>query len=179
MELSRTTTLTLLACNSDDYVGIALVEGQAFRLGALVGAAQHQLVVGRAGEGCGGHGNRHHRGEQVHQLGAHHLRAQHEPEEDEGELAALGQGHGGGERGAVGVPEEAARGIHGECLQDHQARHQRGDRDRVRRDQPQVQACAHGDEEQAEQQPAERLDVGLQLPAEFAFGEHHPGQEGA
>ena len=46
-------------------------------------------------------------------------------------------------------------------------------------DQPEVDLRADRDEEQAEQQPLERLDVGLELVAVLAVGEHHAGEERA
>ena len=44
---------------------------------------------------------------------------------------------------------------------------------------PDVRGHAHRDEEQAEQQALEGLEVGLQLVAELAVGEQHAGEEGA
>ena len=43
----------------------------------------------------------------------------------------------------------------------------------------QVERHADGDEEQAEQQPLERLDVRLQFMPVLAVGEQHAGEEGA
>jgi hypothetical protein len=40
-----------------------------------------------------------------------------------------------------------------------------------------VDAHAHGDEEQAQQQALEGLDVGFQLAPVLAFGQQHAGQE--
>ena len=42
-----------------------------------------------------------------------------------------------------------------------------------------VDRHADAHEEQAEQDAAERLDVGLELMAEVRFGEEHAGEEGA
>ena len=50
---------------------------------------------------------------------------------------------------------------------------------RARADQAEVDLRADRDEEQAEQQALERLDVGLELVAVLAVGEHHAGEERA
>ncbi len=42
-----------------------------------------------------------------------------------------------------------------------------------------IDAGPHGDEEQAEQQALEGLDVGLELVSELAVGQYHAGQKGA
>ena len=59
------------------------------------------------------------------------------------------------------------------------ADHQPRDQERLRQDQGEVDRRADGEEEEAEQQPLERLDVALQFVAVLAVGEHHAGQEGA
>jgi hypothetical protein len=48
----------------------------------------------------------------------------------------------------------------------------------VRDQHAEVDAHAHGDEKQPEQQALERLDVGLQLAPVLAVGQQHTGQEG-
>ena len=77
---------------------------------------------------------------------------------------------------------------------DEQARGERGDRralsntmrDQQREDQPElapqrveVEQHAHGDEEQAEQDVAERPDDAFHLVAVFGLGQHHAREEGA
>ena len=120
-----------------------------------------------------------HRGQQVGEVRAHHMCPQDEAQQDEGELPALGQAHGGGERDAVGMPEKPSGDVHGQRLQDHQPQHQPRDGEGVRGHQGQIQPRPDGDEEETQEQAAERLDVGLELAAELAFRQHHACQEGA
>ena len=54
-----------------------------------------------------------------------------------------------------------------------------GDDQRLLEQQAEVGRHADRDEEQAEQQALERLDVGLELVAVLAVGEQHAGEEGA
>ena len=99
--------------------------------------------------------------------------------EDEGELAALRHQHRPFQRLAVvgaGDPRDAVDDQH---LQDHVGRHADRDELPVGGDHPKIERHADAEEEEAEQQPAERLDVGLELVTEGTFGEEDAGEEGA
>jgi len=64
-------------------------------------------------------------------------------------------------------------------LHRHEAQHDRGDRTRLAEHARQVDAHAHGHEEQAQQQALEGLDLGLEFVPEFRVGQQHAGQERA
>ena len=64
--------------------------------------------------------------------------------------------------------------LHGDDAED-----QRGDQAGLLAEQGKVDAGADRDEEQADQQALERLDVAFELVPVFAVGEHDAGQEGA
>ena len=64
-------------------------------------------------------------------------------------------------------------------LSDSEAEHQRHDQQRPVREQAEVDRHADRDEEQAQQQALERLDVGLQRVAILGAREQHAGQERA
>ena len=101
-------------------------------------------------------------------------------EENEGELAGLRQRHGEQRRiGAVAVAEGFCDRIEQDDFQRDDACSQPEDDMRNLAEETQVDRHSHGDEEQPQQQALERVDVELQLVAVFAFGEHHPGEEGA
>jgi hypothetical protein len=86
----------------------------------------------------------------------------------EGEAAA---GHGR----EPGHPPDAEQ--HGD-LQQHEAQGEADDEPWLLERQPQVRRHADRDEEQAEEQAFERLDVGLEFVPEFAVGEQYSGEEG-
>jgi hypothetical protein len=73
-------------------------------------------------------------------------------------------------------PREAIE--HGQ-LRRHRDQHDRDDHHRLAADQPEVDLRTDRDEEQPEQQALERLDVGLELVAILAIGEHDAGEERA
>jgi hypothetical protein len=118
-------------------------------------------------------------GQQGRQLRADHAGPDREAEQHEGELAALGQGCRHRHGAALGRAEQAGDAVHDQELQHHQAEHQSDQGQGLAGDQRQVDPGPDGHEEQAEQQAPEGLDVGFQLAPELAFGQHHPGQEGA
>ncbi|MNV23893.1 hypothetical protein D3C71_1149310 [compost metagenome] len=64
-------------------------------------------------------------------------------------------------------------------LHHQQDRHAGGNHRRLGHDPVQVDAHAHRDEEQAQQQALERFDLRFQLVPEFRIGQQHPGQERA
>ncbi len=65
------------------------------------------------------------------------------------------------------------------ALTSHQDRHGDQDRRPVLDDDVEVERQADGHEEQAEQDAAERLDIGFELVPVGGFGEHHAGDERA
>ena len=76
--------------------------------------------------------------------------------------------------------EQARDAVDADRLHRHEADDQRrGSSGQSRAISAEVERHADAEEEQAEQQPAERLDVGLELVAEGRFGEEHAGEEGA
>ena len=77
---------------------------------------------------------------------------------------------------AAGQPGHA---IDAQALDHHQRDHARDDDAPVLGHHLQVQRHAHAQEEEAQQQTTERLDVGFQLVAEARFGQQHAGHEGA
>ena len=103
-----------------------------------------------------------------------------EVEDDEGELAAAGE-H---ERKPGRLVEIEPAGHLAECEQHErfdreQTDHDQADRDGLLFDQMQIERDADTDEEQAEQQAFERLDLRFDLVAEFRIGEKHAGEKRA
>ena len=86
--------------------------------------------------------------------------------EHEGELAALRHQHGAFQRFAVAGLEHARDDVDAERLHHHVGDDADGDQLPVRGHHTQVERHADGEEEQAEQDAAERLDVGFELVAE-------------
>ena len=99
--------------------------------------------------------------------------------EHEGEFAALRHDHRALDTLAVACAEHAGDDVDAERLQDHEGEDIEDDVVPVAPDDRQVERHADGQEEQAEQDAAERLDVGLELVAEGRFRQQHAGQEGA
>jgi hypothetical protein len=157
--------------SSKSPVSGTLGNGRVHHLGdALVEDHRHR----RQGHGDGDGG-----GQQGRQGRADHAGPDREGQQHEGELAALGQGGGDGGRAPGRGAEQPGQAEQDQELQRHQAQHQADQHQGLAGHQLQVDAGPDGDEEQAQQQAPERLDVGLQLAAELALGQHHPGQEGA
>ena len=119
-------------------------------------------------------------GQLVAQLGVHQLHPGRFAEDHEGELAAQPQGAGQHQRAArVQSPRPAADAEQQRELDRQQGRHARGDQFGLRHHRVQVDVHADGDEEQAQQQALERVDLRFQLVAEFGIGQQHAGQERA
>ena len=82
-------------------------------------------------------------------------------------------------RSCTGMPIAARDAPDHHGLERHETQHdQRHEPGRLEQH-AEVDAHAHGDEEQAQQQALEGLDVGFQLAPVFAFRQQHAGQEGA
>ena len=96
------------------------------------------------------------------------------------ENSPAGVKHAGGAeavaRRGAGQPEQAEhqRHFHGE-----NGERRAGEKAEMGRDQVTIDRHADRHEEQAHQQAAKRLDIGLELVAEVRFGQKHPGKEGA
>ena len=100
-------------------------------------------------------------------------------EQHERELAAACERDAETPCGGVIVTRTARATQISAALSAEQAQRQREDHERLRGEQAQVRRHADRDEEQAEQQALERLDVGLELVAILAVGEQHAGDERA
>ena len=101
--------------------------------------------------------------------------------EDEGELAALREQKREPERvAACAYLKSRATSVDADRLDRHEDRRRGDDRaPRPRAISDEVERHADAEEEQAEQEAAEGLDVRLELMAEARFGEEHAGEEGA
>ncbi|MNI33223.1 hypothetical protein D3C73_871590 [compost metagenome] len=108
---------------------------------------------------------------------AQQVRALRFVEHHEGEFAAQPQHAAQQQRLPRTELGDAADGVQQAELHHQQDRHTRGDHPRFGGDAVQVDAHAHGDEEQAQQQTLERLDLRFQLVPEFRIGQQHAGQE--
>jgi hypothetical protein len=97
--------------------------------------------------------------------------------EHEGELAALRHQHGPLQAFGMARPEQPGDHIDQEGFGDHVADDARHDELPVGGDDAKVDRHADAEEEQAEQDAAERLDVGFKLMAETRFGKQHARQE--
>ncbi len=91
----------------------------------------------------------------------------------------MAQQDAGGGAVAPAQARGAAQAVHDQGLDRHHPDHHAQQGQGLARDDAQVQSRAHSDEEQAQQQAPERLDIGFQLAPELALGQHHAGQEGA
>ena len=80
---------------------------------------------------------------------------------------------------SVPMRNSRARRTEDRELDREDADHQPGDRARPGRQQAEVDRGADRDEEEAQQEPLERLDVALQLVAVLAVGQDDAGEEGA
>ncbi|KAG1246229.1 hypothetical protein G6F65_020796 [Rhizopus arrhizus] len=99
--------------------------------------------------------------------------------EHEGEFAALGQQRGAGHGFGVGGAQQPRHHVHAHGLDQHEHQHGRQDQRPFPGYGGQVERHAHAQEEQAEQDPAKGLDLGLQLVAERGLRQQDAGQEGA
>ena len=100
-------------------------------------------------------------------------------EDDEAELAALGQEDDEHRPLDARNRHEPRHRPERRCLDEQEADDDAGDRPGLAQDHREIDAHADGDEEEAEQEALERLDVGLELAPVFAFREQHAGEEGA
>ena len=146
--------------------------GLELRVTAQQGAVyQHQQQ--RADE----HGKRHRADEQRGRFGRKHLRPGGGLEDHEGKLAPLRQQQG--EHGPLLIRHACH---FGQGVDHHRLQGQKTQQDACHEpgrahEHAKVNAHAHRDEEQAQQQALEGLDVGFQLAAVFAVGQQHPGQK--
>ncbi|MNC20020.1 hypothetical protein D3C75_679620 [compost metagenome] len=95
------------------------------------------------------------------------------------ELAALGQGQAAAPGRLVVAAAQAHQQRHQAALDQQQGQGHGEDQQAVGGEQADVDQHADADEEQAEEDVAERTDVGLDLVAIVALAEQHAGQEGA
>ena len=153
-----------------------LIEGLG--LGSGVADLEHFLVQGDQ-QRSEGHGQRNHDDELVGQRRVEHLRAGGNAEQHEGKLSALGDGEREVDRRAVAVAPQPCDDIEHQGLGRHQAKRQSNQQKRLLYDQAQIDRHADGDEEQAQQQALERLDVGFQFVAVFRIGQQHAGEKRA
>ena len=104
---------------------------------------------------------------------------QAEAQQYETKLAGLGQaerkqptvGRFKTKQAGEAIQDDSLDGHHAECQADHSG--EVGEQD------AEINAGAHGDEEQAKQQALEGFDVRFELMAEFAIGQDDTGEEGA
>ena len=126
-----------------------------------------------------GHRQANHDQEQLSGLGRHHLRCHREASRDERELAAPPEHHRQADRRppreAEGERQPAEHARLDERQPDHRAENRQGARD----DGPGVDLHAYADEEQAEQQALERLDVEFDLVPVGGVGQQQSREEGA
>ena len=144
----------------------------------LRGRLQYALVEDHQ-HGGQQHRQRHHQREAVGQLTRQHVFGDHETEQDEGELAALRQQQCHGEPAAKVQPRDGREPEDDHGLEHDQSREQTKDHQRLTEQGVEIDLCTDGDEEQAEQQALEGLNIALQLVAVFAVGQHNAGDEGA
>ena len=97
--------------------------------------------------------------------------------EYEGELAALREQHRALDRLAALRAQHACDNVNADPLQQHVDEHGREDEPPLARDEREIERHADGEEEKAEQDAAERNDVGFQLMPERGFRKHHAGEE--
>ena len=100
-------------------------------------------------------------------------------EQDEAELAGLAQQQSEPEAAGPAAAERAAENRDQDRLGDDDAGGEADHEQRPRGDQPQVEQHSDREEEQAEQDRAERLDVAFELVPVGRFGQHHAGDERA
>ena len=148
------------------------------RFAAAERGDQHRLAGGEQ-QRRGNHGERHHQRGRLGGLGGQRADPDRRGEHDEGELAALRQGHRKAQHIGGAAPRQQAKHEHQRDLHREQHRHGGQHADRVLREQGKPRRHADRNEEEPEQQPFERLDVGLQFVAVLAVGQQHASEEGA
>jgi hypothetical protein len=126
---------------------------------------------------CGEHRQQHARHDRLRQRQVHHLDVQSAHDEDQPELACLGEREAAPDRGPGGRSAQARKpGDQGE-LQGHRHHEDRQHERKVVRHDPQVELHPHRDEEQAQQHLAEGLDVLLDLVPVLGLRDEHSGDE--
>ncbi|MNX50812.1 hypothetical protein D3C86_814540 [compost metagenome] len=125
------------------------------------------------------HRERHHQGQQRDGVTGQHLVLGGKREQHEGELPPLCQRQGEGPTLARRDANDQAEHHQHPPFQEHQPYHQGWNEQGMGGKEAKIDASPHRHEEEAEQQPLERLYVRLQLVAILAVRQHHAGEEGA
>ena len=155
-----------------DFIRLAL--GNAAEVTRL-----HQAIVEREEQRRGRHRNRDGGDEEIRDLGSEDAVLRRERAEDERELAALREREG---------EEKALAGFQPKCprqsqkdreLQRQQTEHKQRDRARLPHDEREIDARAHRDKKETEQQTFEGLDIGFELVPILAIRENDAREEGA
>ncbi len=155
-----------------DVVGLALLAGP-------LEARRKQPLVKDEQQRRGQHGNGDRGGQRICDKVRKHRVLNREGDQHESEFAALREGESKEQAVRQGKAEQARQAEEHRDFHRDQREDETGDEQRISRQQPEIDAGAHRDEEQAEQQPLERLDVAFQLMPEFAVGQHDSGEERA
>ena len=148
-------------------------------LGSGIGARHHHLVVEDEQQRREQHRQRHRQQQLLGDVRGHHAVALDERQQHEAELTGLRQRQ---RKELLVQPlqaEHLAQQQQDQALGDDHAQRDAQDLPALVGQQLEVDAGAHRDEEQPQQQPLERLDVAFQLVPVFAVGQHHASQEGA
>ena len=154
-----------------DRIGFAAVAGAAIGMG-------NEPVVEDEEQRGGEHGQGHDQQQQIGQSLVEHRIGHREGDQDEAELAGLRQAEAEQpERLATQTVDPADRQQHREfggdgdgCPEQHLGPHGRGKEE--------VDPRPDGDEEQAQQQALERVDIAFELVAVLAGSQHDTGDEG-
>ena len=166
------------APGDDDRVVLVDRIGLAVALPRVIGM-RDQLVIGDEQQRGDEHGQRDDEQELGGELGGEDRIGDAEGDQHEGELARLREAEAEQPQRLAPQPVEPA--------DDQQHRHLGGDGDRSpeqhripdRRGEAEVDPRPHGDEEQAQQQPLERVDIAFELVPVLAGREHYAGDKGA
>ncbi len=106
-----------------------------------------------------------------------HARLPRERHQHEPELASLRERQGEKDQVPAAHLEGTPEQVEDRALQQHHRHGQPDDGARRAQQYLEVDARAHGDEEEPQQQALEGLDVGFQLVPELAVGQHDTGEE--
>ena len=152
------------------------LKGRAARTGK---ARQQQAVYRNQHQGAQQHGNRDRANQQRRSLSRKHVGSGCGLKHDKCELTPLGQQQG--EHRALGQwkLDMACQGVDHGALHRQKAEHHEGHRTRGFAQNAKVDAHAHCNKKQPEQQTLEGLQVGLQLAPVLAVCEQHTRQKGA
>ena len=162
----------------DDHGDIALADVVVTLFGGGAPTGQERLVQHQQ-QRSEHHRQRHRQDKQIGRLAVEDVLTRREREQHECKLASGRQREPETPRRLSPVLRHAREHGDRDELDREKSRREPDHRERLRDEQAEIGGHADGDEEQAEQQALERLEVRLELVPELAVRQQHAGQKGA